>query len=150
MQLIKDKAIVTDHWTFVADGDELATGDVVVSLARFKQEKAVLLNRSGMLGIRLQPADAVAELANDLTKLALIELNFPDFADGRAFSQAWLLRQRYGYTGEIRAVGHYLTDQLFYLSRVGVNAFVPSTSEDLSLTLTKLTDFSMHYQYSVN
>ena len=82
--------------------------------------------------------------------IQLIELDFPDFADGRLFSHAWLLRGRYNYQGEIRATGHYMPDQVFYLSRVGVNAFNPEKVEDLPVVLSHLNDFTVKYQNSIN
>ncbi|MEI6065896.1 MAG: DUF934 domain-containing protein [Methylococcaceae bacterium] len=150
MQIIKDKQIIDDTWNYVADDAELKAGDVSVSLARWHQDKAQLLTREGKLGVRIGPADVVDELAPDLNSIQLIELDFPDFADGRLFSQAWLLRGRYHYSGEIRATGHYMTDQVFYLSRVGVNAFNPEKVEDLPIVLTNLNDFTVKYQGSIN
>ena len=149
MQIIKDKQIIDDNWVFIADDDKLTAENIVVSLAQFRENKTAIFEQAKAVGIRLNPADSVAELAEDLARICLIELNFTDFADGRLFSQAWLLRERYGYTGEIRAVGKYLTDQAYYLTRVGVNSFA-ETPEPLTTTLTKLNDFSVHYQSSVN
>lgn len=151
MQIIKDKHIIDDIWQAVVDDASLPTGDIIVSFERFQQEKRQLINRrAGKLGVRLHPTDAVAELADDLKQLDLIELDFLDFADGRAFSQAWLLRERLGFKGELRAVGSYMPDQAFYLSRVGVNAFCPEKFEDLPIILAKLNEFSVNYQKSVN
>jgi uncharacterized protein (DUF934 family) len=150
MPLIKDKSVIENNWTFISDDAEIIAVNISVSLARFVQDKAQLLAREGLLGVRLNSADNVAQLSDDLKHLSLIELNFADFADGRAFSQAWLLRNRYHYSGEIRAVGSYSNDQLFYLSRVGVNAFVTAEVEDAAITLSKLNDFSVSYQASVN
>jgi uncharacterized protein (DUF934 family) len=150
MQIIKDKQIVDDTWSYVADGDELKAGNISVSLGRWKQDKQQLLSREGKLGIRLVPADSVDDLAGDLKDIQLIELDFPDFADGRLFSHAWLLRDRYNFQGEIRATGHYMPDQVFYLSRVGVNAFNPEKAEDLPVVLSHLNDFTVNYQNSIN
>jgi len=150
MQLIKDKQIVDDNWQDLADDAELAAGDISVSLSRWQAEKAQLLAHEGQLGIRISPADSVADFAADLDKIALVELDFPDFADGRLFSHAWLLRSRYGFQGEIRATGHYMPDQVFYLARVGVNAFKPATAEQLPVQLGYLQDFTVTYQASVN
>ena len=149
MQLIKDNALINNDWTFISDDAELIAGNISVSLERFLQTKAELLAGNTLIGVRLNGSDNVAQLAEALKSITLIELYFSDFADGRAFSQAWLLRNRYGYSGEIRAVGHYCPDQLFYLQRVGVNAFVPLNSEDITVTLAKLKDFSVSYQASV-
>lgn len=150
MQVIKDKQIVNDSWRTIADEVNVSDGDITVSFARWRQHKQDLLNHNGKLGVRISPADSVAGLADDLDKLQLIELNFPDFADGRLFSQAWLLRSRYGYQGEIRATGNYMPDQVFHLSRVGVNSFNPENPERLAMELNNLNDFTVSYQQSVN
>jgi len=150
MQLIKDKQIIDNNWQYIADTDELKSGDISVSFARWQRDKQELLSNDGKLGVRISSTDIVDELADDLEKLQLIELDFPDFADGRLFSQAWLLRGRYHFQGEIRAIGHYIPDQVFYLARVGVNAFSPKVSEELPEILNKLNDFTVNYQSSVN
>jgi uncharacterized protein (DUF934 family) len=150
MQIIKDKQMVDNPWTHVADDAELKAGNITVSLARWKQDKQQLLAREGNIGVRIGSADAVDDIAPDLKDIQLIELDFPDFADGRLFSHAWLLRGRYNYQGEIRATGHFMPDQVFYLSRVGVNAFNPEKGEDLPVVLSHLHDFTVKYQSSIN
>lgn len=149
MQIVKDKKIIDNTWRFLTDDDELVSGDISVSFARWRQEKQRLLGHEGKLGVRIGPDDALAELSSDLDKLQLIELDFADFADGRLFSYAWLLRGRYNFQGEIRATGHFLPDQVFYLSRVGVNAFAPEKVEHLASALSHLNDFSVKYQTSI-
>ena len=109
-----------------------------------------VINRNGLTGVRITPEDNVAAVVDCLPKLALVELYFPELADGRLFSHAWLLRNRYSYTGELRASGQFLPDQVFYLSRVGVNAFCPENSDTLAATLAGLKDFSVNYQPSAN
>ncbi|WP_305909243.1 DUF934 domain-containing protein [Methylomarinum sp. Ch1-1] len=150
MQIIKDKQITDNTWTFVADDDALSNGDISVTLTRWKKDKERILKREGKIGIRLATSDEVADLAEDLDKINLIELEFPVFTDGRAFSQARLLRGRYHYQGEIRAIGGFMADQAFYLSRVGVNAFQLDNAEALNTALSTLNDFSVHYQASSN
>lgn len=150
MQIVKDKKIIEDAWRYVADGIEPGSGDISVSLPRWLQERLQLLSRDGKLGVRIRPADSAVDLAADLNNIQLIELDFTDFADGRLFSQAWLLRERYHFQGEIRAIGHYIPDQVFYLSRVGVNAFVQENSDRLPELLSYLNDFTVKYQQSVN
>lgn len=149
MQIIKDKAIIEDTFTTLADDAEPTRGDISVSLSRWKRDRELLLAHPGKVGVRLQASDATADLADDLKRIDLIELDFADFADGRLFSHAWLLRGRYHYQGEIRATGHYLLDQIFYLSRVGVNAFKPAKAEQLASILANLHDFSVKYQPSI-
>ena len=148
MQIIKDHRIIDDSRSFVADDAELKDGNISVSLARWKKDKD-LLKANGNTGVRIGPADSVEDLAADLNDILLIELDFPAFADGRIFSHAWLLRGRYHYQGEIRATGHFMPDQVFYLSRVGVNAFSLEKAEDLPLALNTLNDFSVTYQKSI-
>lgn len=150
MQIIKDKKIIEDTWSYVPDDAGLKAGDIIVSLARWKQDKQQLLVHRGGLGIRIGSADAVDDFAADLKDIQLIELYFSDFSDGRLFSHAWLLRGRYNYQGELRATGCYMPDQVFYLSRVGVNAFYPEKVGDLMLFLANLNDFTVKYQSSIN
>jgi uncharacterized protein (DUF934 family) len=149
MQVIKDKQIVDDSWSYVTDDAELKEGDISVSLARWKKDKQLLLKINGKIGVRIGPADSVEDIAADLKDIQLIELDFPAFADGRIFSHAWLLRGRYNYQGEIRATGHFMRDQVYYLSRVGVNAFSLEKTEDLPVALSNLNDFSVNYQKSI-
>jgi len=151
MQIIKDKQIIDNIWTFVGDDAETSdTGNITVSLMRWKDQQQKLLNRSGNIGIRLTPSDPIADLQDALEGITLIELDFPGFGDGRLFSHARLLRDRLGYTGEIRAVGNFLPDQMFYLWRVGVNAFQLANQEQIPLGLSCLGDFSVRYQASSN
>jgi uncharacterized protein (DUF934 family) len=150
MQIIKDKQIIHDTWSYVADDAELMPGNIIVSLDRWKQDRQQLLAHDGKLGIRIEPPDSVEDIVPDLKNIQLIELNFTDFADGRLFSHSWLLRGRYGYQGEIRAIGHYMPDQVFYLLRVGVNAFSSEKAEDLPAFLSHMNDFTAKYQNSIN
>jgi uncharacterized protein (DUF934 family) len=150
MQIIKDKKIVDDTWSFIADDAGLKAGNITVSLARWKNDKQQLLEFGGKLCVRIRPADSLEEIAADLEHIQLIELDFPAFADGRLFSHAWLLRSRYNYQGEIRATGHYMPDQAYYLSRVGVNAFNTEKTELLPVVLSHLNDFTVNYQSSIN
>ncbi len=148
MQIIKDKQIIDDNWTFISDDEAFpeSNDNVCVSFSRWKQDKEHLLSRNGKLGIRLQPTDPVAEISNDLDHFSLIELDFPTFTDGRGFSQAHLLRKRYHFQGEIRATGNYMPEQVFYLSRVGINAFQLTQEKQLNAALATMDDFSVSYQ----
>jgi len=150
MQIIKDKKIIEDHWRYVADDAELPQGDITVSTNRWRKEKPQLLKREGKIGLRIDSTEPIEDIANDLDLLRLIELNFSTFTDGRSFTQAWLLRNRYNFTGEIRAVGNFMVDQVFYLYRTGVNAFALEHTDKLPVALSTLNDFSVAYQSSVN
>ena len=150
MKIIKDKQIIEDNWTHIADSDEITDGDITVSLSRWKKEKTDLSNHQGDIGIRISPADSVEDIATDLKNVKLVAVEFPAFTDGRAFSHARLLRSRYGFEGEIRAIGNYMPDQVFYLTRVGVNAFQLENPEQLKLALSTMDDFTVKYQVSSN
>jgi uncharacterized protein (DUF934 family) len=99
--------------------------------------------------LRLEPHEDPAAIADRLGAAARVEVNFPKFADGRGYSIARLLRERHGYKGELRAVGDVQRDQLFYLSRVGFDAFLLRDGEDAEGALAALGDFSDAYQASV-
>jgi uncharacterized protein (DUF934 family) len=148
MQIIKNKHYVTSYWHYIADDQPLINKDITVSLARWQWDKKRLQNHSNQVGIRINPADDIAQLVNELKYLTLIELNFSVFTDGRPFSHARLLRTALHYQGEIRAVGHYMADQAFYLAKVGVNAFQMDNADQLAITLSTLNDFSINYQPS--
>ena len=150
MQIVKDNQLIDNSWKYVADDAELVDGDITISLPRWEKDHQQLLAHEGKLGLRIAPNDSVDEMAANLKGIDLVELDFPDFADGRLFSHAWYLRSRFGYQGEIRATGHFMPDQVFYLSRVGVNAFAPEKVEYLPFVLTNLNDFTVEYQNSIN
>ena len=124
MPLIKNKKIVIDDWQHVADDETLpAKGKAIVSLARWQNEKSALADLNISIGICLKSDDSAESVAEDLMHFDLVALEFPNFKDGRPYSTARLLRERYGYTGELRAVGDVLRDQLQFMMRCGFNAF---------------------------
>jgi uncharacterized protein (DUF934 family) len=146
MPLIRNGAEAANDWTFVADGAVLPdTGEVSVSLARFLALKEGRENGPLPRGVRLGPVDEPAQLEPYLADLTLIEIDFPRYTDGRGFSLAQLLRRRFGYAGELRAVGHVLRDQLFYMHRSGFDAF-ETRRASLSDVLEALGEFSAAYQ----
>jgi len=99
--------------------------------------------------VRLEPHEDPASVAARLGEVDRVEVRFPKFTDGRGYSTARLLRERYGYRGELRAVGDVQRDQLYYLSRVGFDAFLLREGEDGDAALAALRDFSEAYQASV-
>ena len=113
-----------DRFSIVADEDEIPAGDVIVSLKRFMAEGEQLLG-DRKVGVKLAPTEAVEDLVYDLPRLAVVALEFPSHRDGRNLSAARLLRQRYGYQGELRAVGEVLREQAQHMVRCGIDAFVP-------------------------
>src|SRR5258705_8027380 len=99
--------------------------------------------------IRLEPGDDPASVAGELARATRVEVSFPKFGDGRGFSIARLLRGRYGYKGELRAVGHITRDHLYFMERVGFDAFELREGEDPQEALAAFDDFSESYQASV-
>ena len=147
MPLLKDGKIVDDVWAFVEDGHELSPGGcVVVSLGRFLSEHDQLLARNQSIGVRLQNTDDPALLAPFLGQIHLIELQFPKYTDGRALSQAQLLRRRHGYTGEIRATGQVLRDQLRLMIRSGFDAMAMEEADAEAVYAFSSHEFSEFYQ----
>jgi uncharacterized protein (DUF934 family) len=98
------------------------------------------------LGVELEVTVDIEEIRDWLPRLDLVILNFDSFADGRAFSQARLLRERYGYDGDIRAQGEVLRDQLSFMQRCGINQFSLVENEDQALALNSFSDISKNYQ----
>lgn len=146
MPLIKNGAEIANDWTFVADGDALPeTGRFSVSLGRFLALKQGQENGPLPDGVRLSPADKAEDLEPYLGELALIEIDFPRYTDGRGYSHAQLLRRRYQYAGELRAVGHVLRDQIFYMHRSGFDAYETARA-GLSEVLEALSEYSVVYQ----
>jgi uncharacterized protein (DUF934 family) len=155
VRIIRGRAIVEDDVLRVDDAAPLpASGKVVVSHARWLAERDALKARGGV-GVAIPPALDVNELAADLPALALVALHFgfiqprPEGGrsfDGRAYSQARLLRERLGFGGEVRATGEVFRDAMFYMHRCGVDAFELGPGQDLDDALRAFGDFSFGYQ----
>ena len=127
-------SLAEDPFTAVGDEQSIPPGDVIISLARFQAEGDYLLSQGRSLGVRLESNEEVEALAYDLPRLHVVALAFPKFGDGRAYTSAKLLRERYDFKGEVRAVGDVLREQAGFMVRVGFDAFEPadgSTVEDL-------------------
>ncbi len=148
MVLIKDKHVVADDpWTHVADDQPVpATGDVLVGFARFDRDDYDYGARKGRLGLRIDPEDDLMQVVTHLPKIALVAVNFPKFGDGRGYTKARLLRERFGWQGELRAVGEVLSDQLFYMLRCGFDAYELVAGKDVDEALRALEGFSVRYQ----
>lgn len=150
MPLIKAGAVIADVYESVADDAPLPANGTIVTLARFKTERDALLARNAPLGVRLAAAQSPEELGADVHRLSVIVLEFPMFKDGRAFSWARMLRTRLGYSGEIRATGHYLYDQLAFMTRVGFDAFDAPDHLTPALVARALGEMTDVYQPSAD
>jgi uncharacterized protein (DUF934 family) len=147
MPLIKNGAIAEDPWHFAADDAPLpAAGPVAVSLARWRAEGEALRRRGTPLGLVLRSGEAAEEIAPDAAAFALIALDFPSFQDGRPYSTARLLRERYGYGGELRAIGDVARDQFLFMYRCGFDAFAVAADEALESWLRAVSEISIWYQ----
>jgi uncharacterized protein (DUF934 family) len=151
--IIRDGAIVQDDWIALPDDAEIPTsGRVILSLKRWQETrdalKTALRQAQGdrEIGVRIPNTADVVALWDELKDRPLIAVEFPAFGDGRAFSQAAVLRERFGYKGEIRAVGDVLRDQIFYMQRCGIDAMVPRADQDLQGCVDALKDFTTPYQ----
>lgn len=151
-KLIKGRALVDDRWTLLRDAATLADvppgAAVIVPLALWRLEHQTLSAR-GDVGVWLAPTDDPEALAADVARLTLIAVDFPKFTDGRGYSTARLLREKYGYTGELRAIGDVLRDQLYYLHACGFSAFAVRPDRDPGDALRGLDDFRDNYQATV-
>jgi uncharacterized protein (DUF934 family) len=145
--LISDKDLIEDNWHRADADKKISPGDkVILSLDRLLQQGGQLITKRMALGVELEPAAAVEELLPFLEHLQIVVLRFDNFADGRAFSQARLLRDRYAYRADIRAVGDVLCDQLSFMRRCGFNQFQLGDNEDVEFALGSFGNISLHYQ----
>ena len=149
MRVIKEDRIVEDNWTRIAApeaGAELPAGDLIVPFPYWKDNRQNLAGHAGRLAVCLNGDDRVEDVAQYLDEFSLIALEFPVFKDGRCYSHARLLRDRYGYEGDLRAVGDVLRDQLFYMRRCGISSFQVREDKDIEDALQAFKDFSVRYQ----
>ncbi|MFZ6870914.1 DUF934 domain-containing protein [Undibacterium sp. Di27W] len=153
-EIIKDKAIVSDDWTVLRltenetpDAVNVPTGKVIIPLKVWLLQRESLLNRTD-IAVWFSSDEQAKELKEDISRFSLLAVDFPKFADGRGYSIAYNLRSRLNFTGELRAIGDVLRDQLFYMQRVGFNAFATREDKNIHDAIKGLTDFSEKYQTS--
>ncbi len=147
MPLVKDGQVAEDPWLHLADEEPPEVGaPVIVSLERWQAERETLMGRNAPLGLWLRADQSPAEVADDLRYFALVALEFPKVNDGRAFSYARLLRERYGYQGEVRAVGEVLRDLLLYMHRCGFSTFQIDRDDAAERWQAALEEVSVWYQ----
>ena len=152
-KLIKNGAIVEDAWLVLklADGETPVTvvlpdGPLLVPLSVWQVRKDEILVRDQPIGVWLDAGEGPEALAADLAYFPVVAVNFPKFADGRGYSTARLLRERYAYTGELRAIGDVLRDQLYFMRRCGFDAYAVRADKDIEDALAGFKDFPENYQ----
>ncbi len=147
MPLVKQGKITTDLFVHIADGAELpGDGAILVPAARFLEDPEAMLRRAGKLGVIWPNNRNLDDLVPYLDRLAAVALVFPSFRDGRAYSQARLLRERHGYDGELRATGQVLRDQFVFMSRAGFDAFEVKKDADADAFAETMKRYSVFYQ----
>ena len=146
MPLFKDNEFIEDTWLRLVDDAAIPdTGDILVSFARLLADFGKLSNRRGRLGVELSNEQRPEVLQSFLPAISLISLNFPKFADGRAYSQARHLRQS-GFTAELRATGDVLPDQLSFMIETGFTAFEVTNRFPQDLWERTAQGLSLSYQ----
>ena len=146
MRLVRQSRVVDDQYVRVLDDAPIPDGPVILPATRFLADAAELATRERPVGV-LWPNDRrVAELAPFIDRLALVALVFPTFRDGRAYSQARLLREQHGFRGELRATGDVLRDQFGFLVRAGFDAFEVKKDADAAAFAAAVGRYSVVYQ----
>jgi uncharacterized protein (DUF934 family) len=159
-QIIKGREVVADDWGVLRllDADapesvEVPAGKIIVPLTVWQAQRDTLMKRAGShgeIGIWFASDEQAHTVKDELDNFALIAIDFPKFSDGRGYSIAFNLRKRLGYTGELRAIGDVLRDQLFQMQRCGFNAYATRQDRSIHDALKGLTVFSETYQGSVD
>lgn len=153
-RIIKNGQLIDESWHLLPK-DAILDGipncdDLIVPLGLWVEHSTALKARDGGLGVWLDAGEEIEEIADQLDHFQVIALNFPAFTDGRHCSTAYLLRNRYGYKGEVRAIGDVLRDQLFSYLRVGFDAFALREDKDPLDALKAFEEFSEVYQASTD
>ena len=154
-QIITNRSVVEDPWQlleFTADGRAPAIpadGDLIVPAAFWRTGRDAFRFRAGRIGVWLKPDEDPELIAEDLPLFGVVAVQFPKVADGRGYSTGRLLRERFGYRGELRAIGDVQRDQLYFLWQCGFNAFALRAGQDPEEALAAFGEFSEAYQASV-
>lgn len=152
--LIKERRIAADTWQLLERGEANAPPglparcEVIVPLAMWLERRGELLARPGRLGVWLDASEHPEPIAGDLEYFAVIAVNFPKFGDGRGYTTARLLRERYGFKGELRAIGDVLHDHLYFMEQCGFDAFALREDQDGQHALSAFDALSDGYQTS--
>ena len=151
MPLIEDGKLVEDDWVNVADGEAPPANEpAIIGLDTWLEDRDRLGRRNTPLGIRLKAGQSPDLIAGDLGRFDVIALEFPVFTDGRAYSYARTLRERYAFAGQVRAIGNVLRDQYFFMRRVGFDAFEVADTARLEDWLEADREISVLYQQSID
>lgn len=153
-KLTKHGELLTDNWQVVAKEStpapaDLSTGQWLAHIKWYLENQNELTGRDNV-GVWLDSDDEAESVLSLIDRLAVIGVNFPVFTDGRGFSIGRTIRERYKFAGELRAIGNFMQDQLFYLKRCGFDTFSVSDNADVESMAVSLKDFSDCYQAAVD
>lgn len=149
MPIVKHDCVIEDAWRPLNGRDltEICPNEsVLLSLEEWQNRGSAAASRFERVGVSLAPDEAVEEIADALPDLDLVALTFPKFNDGRAFSQARLLRERFDFAGEIRATGHVIRDLFLFMQRSGFDAVAVADTRELTPWLAARRRFTGYYQ----
>lgn len=147
MPLLKNGELADDPWIAAPSGETPPRDQpAIVDFDYWRAQRNQLIGRNQPLGLRLAPDQSLDDIADDINRFSLIALEFPTFTDGRSYSLARLLRERFGYRGELRAVGNVLRDQFSFLYRCGFDAFEISDTTTAEDWRTALSEMNLRYQ----
>lgn len=147
MTLVKNGVVVDNPWRRIEDDAPLPlAGPVIVSAERWRENQMELAQRNAPLGLWLSSDASLDNLGGALEMVSLVALEFPAFTDGRPYSTARLLRERYHFAGELRAVGQILRDQAQFMLRCGFDSFELAPDADVEDWLVGLSEIAVHYQ----
>ena len=150
-KIVKNNVIIDDSWILVEASDQvtfdqLPDGDLILPYRLWKDNRTGTPDRSGFIAVWLDSDEPPQLIADSLQQLPLVAINFPVFTDGRGYSYARLLRERYGFQGEIRAIGDVSQDQLFFLKRCGFDSFAVRADKDIEEAIRGMQPFADNYQ----
>ncbi|MTI09038.1 DUF934 domain-containing protein [Curvivirga aplysinae] len=150
MPLIKNGTEIENEWNSLAEGEKFdGQPNTLLSLQEFHNNYETIKDSNSIVGVALTVDDEVDSLEGKLDQVALVTVHFPSFADGRGFSQARLVRERFAFTGEIRAVGHIIRDQYLYLVRSGVDSVDADRATEAEWKAA-IEEFDTFYQPALN
>jgi uncharacterized protein (DUF934 family) len=147
--ILRRREVVEDDWRYAGEdgANEAGAAALIVPFADFRTHIAKWRAYQGHLGVRLSPADAVEDLADDIQRLSLIAAEFPTPGEGRGYTQGRLLRSRLQFKGELRAVGAGVKqDLLFILARCGFDSFELAPGQKVEEALKALERYTVAYQ----
>lgn len=153
-KLTKTGEVMPDNWQAlpkdaILDAEQLALGNWLIPIKLYNGNRALFDTKTNV-SVWLDSDDEVTEVADIVNRLPVIGVNFPVFTDGRGFSIGRTIRERYQFAGELRAIGNFMQDQLFYLKRCGFDAFVVNDEANVDSMAQSMKDFSDFYQAAVD